>query len=368
MLPPRTRPDLVVELELEKLREPSYYEILFFSQSNTDNHCFPDTIIRVRPLDTAKGVFEIVTGVEQFRTARQQGTRTIPALIKDMTQQEARRYATNDLLRTASLSATRSTVQLIVAAKDNEAQGGDWSVERFTKQLGIKRSTYTHAWSSVQYVCDELRKSNPEAADLGLAELIALALRKDFMPAFTALYTGRLAIDKFYREQYGASEVARARSEQQREAKARSKAEKQTGPTQVANKEVTPTHAPPLSTLHPKQLIAEGAVRFAQASAIRKSEAGAEAENAQQQTEQQLIELLDSYTDLEHEIQQFCRFVLNHFADRARRQRSTRKSARASHLNRPTENTQLSFELQEPAPLPETNVSGDSRDGEVQAA
>jgi len=189
---------LAIELELEKLKEPGYYEILFGTSSTVEQDFLPDTIIKVRPLEPTGRAYEIVVGVEQYRSALRQGARTVAVIVKEMTEDEARRYATDEFLRTAASSSARSVVQLLVAAKDNEARGGDWGVERLTKALGIKRSTYAHAWSSVSFVCDQLRRREPEAAHLGLAELVALAVRKNSLPAFTDLYMGRMTVNRFY--------------------------------------------------------------------------------------------------------------------------------------------------------------------------
>jgi hypothetical protein len=172
---------LLVELELQRLREPPYYKVLFGLDSAVEQDLLPDQVIRVRPLDPLGNAYEIVTGVEQVRATRRQGAQTITAIVKEMAEDEARRYATDEFLRSAAFSS-KSLIQLLVIAKDNEGCGGRWDVERLTKFLKIKKSTYTHAWSSVSFVCDSLRSSDPETAHLGLAELVALAVRKNFLP------------------------------------------------------------------------------------------------------------------------------------------------------------------------------------------
>jgi hypothetical protein len=219
---PNSTANLVIEIALEKIHEPAFYEILFPANSPTEQEFLPDVTVKVRPLDELGEAYELITGVAQCRFARTRGARSIYAVVKEMTDEEARCYATDDMLREAAIATTRSTIQLLVAARDNETYGGQWNVERITGLLGVKKSTYTHAWSSLKYLCDELQKADPGAKELGLAELVALAIRRDFMPSFTSLYTGRLSVDKFYREYYRRSEVALERSRQQREAKTKS--------------------------------------------------------------------------------------------------------------------------------------------------
>jgi hypothetical protein len=252
--------------EVRNFIESNHQATHYRPTTDTHSSYLPGKITIVRPLDEANLTFEIITGVEQYRTARDQGARTILAMVKEMTEEEARLYATDEVLRTAALAASRSTVQLLVAARDNESRGGDWSVERFIKLTGIKRSTYTHAWSSINFVCDELRKSSPDLGELGFAELVATAVRQDFMATFNDLYAGRMTIDRFYRDYYRQSEVARERSHQQRAAKEKNRLLKQGNSLDLAHGKAT--HAaneiPP--SAHPAQLIAEGMVRFAQAN------------------------------------------------------------------------------------------------------
>jgi hypothetical protein len=261
---------LIIELELEKLKEPAFYEILFGAISIAEQNLLQDEITKVRPLEPTGQAYEIVAGVEQYRAALRRGVRTIAVIVKEMTEDEARRYATDEFLRAAASSSARSVVQLLVAAKDNEARGGDWGVERLTKALGIKRSTYAHAWSSVGFVCDQLRRSDPEAAHLGLAELVALAVRRNFLPAFTDLYTGRMTVNRFYRDVYKASEVGQERSRQQQDAKGKRKVLRDAGTRPSAEGVAAGSPAPAPAALSPGQLVIEAILKLAEAASVRK--------------------------------------------------------------------------------------------------
>jgi hypothetical protein len=350
----------VIEIALEKIHEPAFYEILFPVNSPTEQEFLPDVTFRVRPLDAVGKAYEIVIGVAQCRFARARGERTIYANVKEMTEEEARRYATDDVLRAAAIATTRSTVQLLVAARDNEKHGGEWTVERITSLLGIKKSTYTHACSSLKYVCEELQKADPGAKELGLAELVALALRRDFMPPFTLLYTGRLSVDKFYRDHYRKSEVALERSRRQREAKA----EKQrAGKVEPVNSEI----ALPVSTTtptYPEQLITDGVLSFARAVALKRQTTDSDTPTNRQFIDQQLITLLETHDGLETELRYVCNLILKNLDSGLRLPRTPRRSARSAEPELPSQNAQLSFELPEPA-LPveaqDSDLFGDAK-------
>jgi hypothetical protein len=357
---PNSTTNPVIEIVLEKLNEPSFYEILFPVNLPGKQEFLPDATVKVRPLDAIGETYEIITGVAQCRFARAKGERTIYALVKEMTDEEARRYATEDVLRAAATATTRSTVQLLVAARDNEKHGGEWTVERITDLLGIKKSTYTHASSSLKYVCEELQKADPDSKELGLAELVALALRRDFMPAFTLLYTGRLSVDKFYRDHYRKSEVALERSRRQREAKAENQRARK---VETVNSE----SAPPVSTTaptYPEQLITDGVLSFARAVALKRQTTDSDTANNRQFIDQQLITLLETHDDLETELRHVCKFILKNLDSGLRPRSTRRKSTRPAEPELPSQNAQLSFELPEPA-LPvepqDSDLFGDAK-------
>lgn len=357
---PNSTANPVIKIALEKLHEPTFYEILFPIDSPPEQDVLPDGTVKVRPLDSVGKAYEIITGVAQCRFARARGEGTIYALVKEMTESEARRYATDEVLRAAATATTRSTVQLLVAARDNETHGGEWNVERLTGLLGVKKSTYTHAWSSLKYVCAELQKADPGAKELGLAELVALAIRRDFMPPFTALYTGRLSVDKFYRDCYGKSEEALERSRRQREAKTK---KQRAGKVEAVNSESTPSVSTPVPT-YPEQLITDGVLSFARAVALRRQTTDPDTPANRQFIEQQLITLLETHDDLEAELRHVCKFILKNLDSGLRPRSTQRRSACAVEPELPSQNAQLSFELSEPA-LPveaqDSDLFGDAK-------
>jgi hypothetical protein len=334
---------LLVELELQRLKEPPYYKVLFGLDSAVEHDLLPDQVIRVRPLDPLGDAYEIVTGVEQFRAALGQGAQTITAVVKEMAEEEARRYATDQFLRSAAFSK-KSLLQLLVIAKDNEGCGGHWDVERLTKFLKIKKSTYTHAWSSVSFVCDLLRSSDPETAHLGLTELVALAVRKNFLPAFTELYVGRMSVDRFYREVYRDSELAKRRSQQQREAKSRRQLQREPSAPEAHDSGVGGKSTSPTAAKYPQGLIAEAVLKFAEASSQKRGGDGTPDNDGAQTIGRQLLTLLDSHPDLEAEIRQVCQLVLKHLDNRGKLSR--RKLARTIQPAPHGHDRQLSFDLQ----------------------
>lgn len=354
---------LLVDLELEKLKEPDFYEILFGATSITEQDLLSDAILKVRPLPTGHA-YEIVVGVEQYRAALRHGARTVAVIVKEMTEDEARRYATDEFLRAAASSSARSVVQLLVAAKDNEARGGDWSVDRLIKFLGIKKSTYTHAWSGVTFVCEELKRSDPEAANLGLAELVALAARSNFIPEFTALYLGRISVNKFYRQVYQASELGRERSRQQQEAKSRNKHQTEVDKSRLASSASTGSTTLALPSIRPDQLIAEAIAKLAQAASL---DGGGDDEGGEGSLDQQIATVLESHPNLEPAIRLVCRSLLKHL-DSTRGHRSRSKITRAAQPIYLDDARQLSFDLATAADQTGVRESEPRRDGEANAA
>lgn len=343
-MPPSISEKLVVELELKQLKEPTFYAILFGLNAPIGQDLLPDQIIRVRPLDPRGDSYEIVTGVERYRLACEQGASTITAVVRDMTEDEARRYATDEFLRSAAFSA-RSLIQLLVIAKDNEGRGGDWGVERLTKFLKIKKSTYTHAWSSVSFVCDLLRSSDPEAAHLGLAELVALAVRKNFLPEFTDLYAGQMSVDRFYREVYRASELGRRRSQQQREAKSKKRPQVDADASASADGSEMGSSALSPAIVRPRQLVAEAVLKLAEAAAASGNDADDAGDGGGQALDQLLINVIDTQPNLAAAIRQVCRLVLEHLDGDGRGPQTRRRSTRSPQPTAHGASQQLSFEL-----------------------
>lgn len=331
----------IIELNLENLREPAFYEVLFGASTIIEQDSLPDKILQVRLLNPKTQVYEIITGVEKFRAARRHDIQTVAAVVKEMDDDQARRWATDEFLRAAASTAARSVVQLLVAAKDNEAYGGDWGVDRLTKLLGIKKSTYTHAWSCISFVCEELRRSDPEAARLGLAELVALAVRSNFIPEFTDLYLGRSSVNKFYRQVYQASELGRERSRQQRDAKGRSKLQGDEGNPRSADSTDADRTAPAPLSIRPDQLITEAIAKLAQAASL---DDGGDDEGGERSLDQQIVTVLESHPNLESAIRLVCRKLLTHL-DSSRTRHSRSKSTRSAQPVRLDDARQLSFDL-----------------------
>lgn len=354
---------LVVELELEKLKEPAFYEVLFGATSIAEQDLPQDAILKVRPLEPAGSAYEIVVGVEQYRAALRQGARAVAAIIKEMTEDEARRYATDEFLRAAASSSARSVVQLLVAAKDNEARGGDWGVERLTKALGVKTSTYAHAWSSVSFVCDQLRRSEPKAAHLGLAESVALAVRRNFLPAFTELYAGRMTVNRFYRDVYKPSEIGQEKSRQQQEAKGKRKLRPDAGARPSAEGVAADSPAP--AVLTPGQLVTEALLKLAEAACV--NDGGDDDAGTEQALDQQIVTFIDSHTNLQATIRRICRQLLNHLGST----HSHYRRSKATHPAQPVyldDACQLSFDLAATASQPGGRESERRRDNEASAA
>jgi hypothetical protein len=331
----------IIELNLENLREPAFYEVLFGASPVIEQDILPDKILQVRLLNPKTQVYEIITGVEQFRAARRHDIQTVAAVVKEMDDDQARRWATDEFLRAAASTAARSVVQLLVAAKDNEAYGGDWGVDRLTKLLRIKKSTYTHAWSCISFVCEELRRSDPEAASLGLAELVASAVRSNFIPEFTALYLGRISVNKFYSQVYQASELGKERSRQQRDAKGRSKLQSGRDRSRLADNAGADMTTSALPSIRPDQLIAEAITKLAQATAVGD---GGDHDGGEQSLDQQIATVLESHSNLEPAIRLICRKLFKHL-DTSRTRHSRSKSTRSAQPIRLDDARQLSFDL-----------------------
>lgn len=180
------------------------------------------------------------------------------------------------------------------------------------------------------------------------------------MPAFTALYTGRLTVDKFYRDYYGKSEVALERSRRQRAAKAENQRARK---VETVNSESTPSVSTPAPT-YPEQLVTDGVLSFARAVALKRQMTDPDTPANRQSIDQQLITLLEAHDDLETEIRHVCKLILKNLDSGLRTQSTRRRSARPAEPELPSQDAQLSFELPEPAlPVekPQSDLFGDAK-------
>jgi hypothetical protein len=299
----------LINLRIDQLSQPAYWEQLFSVGNDFNLISFPDDIIAARSLDDAGSSFELVTGIERFRLLRESGAEILPVLAVKMSAEDARVYATDEMLRRSAVAAQRSVVQLLVAARDNESRGGDWSVERITEQIKIKRSTYTHAWSSVNYVCLELQKAYPEeTAGMGTTELVATAVKSDFMPSFTSLYWGRTSVDRFYRDVYLVSDLARERSRQQEEAK-----EKKGALRKPKSVEEGKPAAPQVSPSF-ERLLGDGLTALATASAAQRSESAGWQTDAE--IKLAIGKFFNDCPELADELTRVSRIILKHLRTR----------------------------------------------------
>lgn len=196
-----------------------------------------------------------------------------------------------------------------------------------------------------------------------MAELVALAVRRNFLPTFTELYTGRMTVNRFYRDVYKASEVGQERSRQQQEAKGKRKLRPDAGARPSA--EGVAADSPARAALTPGQLVTEALLKLAEAASV--NDGSDDDAGGKQALDQQIITFIDSHINLQATIRRICRQLLNHLGsthDHHRRSKATRP-AQPVYLD---DARQLSFELAATASQPGGRESERRRDEEANAA
>jgi ParB-like chromosome segregation protein Spo0J len=250
----------IVQLPIRDLYVPGYYSELFplgrdrtaLKASIVKRGFLAEHAIVVRLKSENRRAHEIVAGVGRWEVMFDLGRETIPAIVKEFTDADARAYTAYDNLQASRTSTPLSVVQAIVLALDH----AEYNKTRYDPKLvmlaaNVKPATHRRARESLSYALDVLRAGIcREVASAGVARIVAEAVRyaedgetleardlseveNEFSGApsggdncngkrhrwhdFEQFYTGQLPVNTFKRLYYAHSErAAEHRRRQQR--------------------------------------------------------------------------------------------------------------------------------------------------------
>jgi hypothetical protein len=204
----RTRVVNTKWLSVDRLIIPAYYEVLFplprdrsaLSESFEREGYKPEYPLTVRPSETVGDYFEIVCGVGRFALACERGMRRVPIVVREMTADEALRYAVEDNLFAASSSASLTLTQAIFLSRLLEGRGRAFPPRLIRELARVSESTYWRAVKSFDLAVGKAAREHTELGDLDLHRKVAEMLRRDLFPDFTRLWTGTLEVHTFHQE------------------------------------------------------------------------------------------------------------------------------------------------------------------------
>jgi hypothetical protein len=214
----------IVDVPLKELFVPDYYQILFpierdrtvLERSIRHHGYLREHPIVIRRRSEKKGTCEIVAGFGRWKVMQKLSMQTIPAMIKEFSDEKARAYTASDNLQASETAAPISVVQAIVLMRDVAAHGGKYDSQLAMRAAGIKSATYRRAVTSLNYAIELLCTTLClNLADVGLAELVHTTIKQKVWPTFTKFYTGELPVNTFKECFYANS--ARAQEQRRRQ-------------------------------------------------------------------------------------------------------------------------------------------------------
>jgi ParB-like nuclease domain len=209
----RTRVVNTKWLSVEKLIIPACYYDLFplpreasaLAESFARDGYRPEYPLTVRALETVGDHFEIVCGVRRYELARERGMRRVPAVVREMTAEEAVRYAVEDNLFAAGSSATLTLPQAIFLSRLLEGRGRGLPPRLVWELARVSESTFWRAVKSFDLAVGKAAGEHPELNEMEGHRRVAEILRRDLFPEFTRLWTGSLEVHTF-RQAHAAGE------------------------------------------------------------------------------------------------------------------------------------------------------------------
>jgi ParB-like nuclease domain len=209
----RTRVVNTKWLSVDKLIIPACYYDLFplprdasaLVESFARDGYRPEYPLTVRASETVGEHFEIVCGVRRYELARERGMRRVPAVVREMTADEAVRYAVEDNLFAAGCSATLTLAQAIFLSRLLEGRGRGFPPRLVWELARVSESTFWRAVKSFDLAVGKATGEHPELNEMEEHLRVAEILRRDLFPEFTRLWTGSLEVHTF-RQAHAASE------------------------------------------------------------------------------------------------------------------------------------------------------------------
>jgi ParB-like nuclease domain len=165
----------------------------------------PEYPLTVRASETVGDHFEIVCGVRRYELARERGMRRVPAVVREMTAEEAIRYAVEDNLFAAGCSASLTLPQAIFLSRLLEGRGRSLPPRLVWGLARVSESTFWRAVKSFDLAVGKAAGEHPELNEMEDHQRVAEILRRDLFPEFTRLWTGSLEVHTF-RQAHAAGE------------------------------------------------------------------------------------------------------------------------------------------------------------------
>jgi hypothetical protein len=149
------------------------------------------------PSETVGDRFEIVCGVRRYEMARERGMRRVPAVVREMTTEEAIQYAVEDNLFAAGCSASLTLPQAIFLSRLLEGRGRNFPPRLVWELARVSESTFWRAVKSFDLAVSKAADEHPELNEMEEHRRVAEILRRDLFPEFTRLWTGSLEVHTF---------------------------------------------------------------------------------------------------------------------------------------------------------------------------
>ncbi|MFN2455489.1 MAG: ParB N-terminal domain-containing protein [Pyrinomonadaceae bacterium] len=163
--------------------------------------------IVVRPHSKSAG-YEIIDGLGRAIIAGEKGLAQISALVIEMDEREALRYAVDANLYAGRTRTRLSLPQAITLAKAHEENGGEYRVAPILEACGVSEPTYKRAHSSLIFAVEKLREDHPELIEMSLAEVVSESVRRKLWRDFTDFYMGEIPPNTFREQHYVKSRKA----------------------------------------------------------------------------------------------------------------------------------------------------------------
>jgi hypothetical protein len=191
---------------VERLITPAYYHDLFplprdrsaLIESFERDKYRAEYPLTVRPSELVEDHFEIVCGVGRFDLACEHGMRRVPVVVRELTSDEAIRYAVKDNLFAASSSASMSLPQALFLTRLLEGRGENIPARLVRRLARVSESTFWRMVKAFDLAVDKAVGEYPELEDMEPHRRVAEMLRRDLFPDFTRLWTGALEVNSFH--------------------------------------------------------------------------------------------------------------------------------------------------------------------------
>ena len=201
----RTRVVNTKWLSVDKLIIPAHYYDIFplprdasaLVESFARDGYRPEYPLTIRSSETVGEHFEIVCGVRRYELARERGMRRVPAVVWEMTAEEAVRYAVEDNLFAAGSSASLTLPQAIFLSRLLEGHGRSFPPRLVWELARVSESTFWRAVKAYDLAVGKAAGEHSELEELATPIRVAEILRRDLFPEFTRLWTSSLEVHTF---------------------------------------------------------------------------------------------------------------------------------------------------------------------------